>query len=70
MHTTFWLENEGTRPLGRPRRRWKHNVTVDLMEIGWGGGVDWIRLTQNKDKWRCLVKTVMNFGYHKRRGIS
>jgi hypothetical protein len=32
---------------------------MDLLEIGWGG-VDWIGLAQNKDKWRALVKAVMN----------
>jgi hypothetical protein len=34
---------EGRRPLGRPRRRWKDNIKVDLREIGFGD-VDWIRL--------------------------
>jgi hypothetical protein len=28
---------EGKRPLGRPRRRQKDNITMDLREIGWGG---------------------------------
>jgi hypothetical protein len=32
---------EGKRALGKPRRRWVHNVKVDLGEIRWGG-VDWI----------------------------
>jgi hypothetical protein len=30
-------EREGKRPLGRPRRRWKDNITMDLRDIGWGG---------------------------------
>jgi hypothetical protein len=34
---------EGTRPLGRPRRRWAHNIKMDLREIGWDG-MDWIGL--------------------------
>jgi hypothetical protein len=50
---------EGKRPLGRPRRRWVDNVKMDLLEIGWGG-VDWIGLAQDKDKWRALVNTAMN----------
>jgi hypothetical protein len=29
------------------------------------GGMDWIDLAQNRDQWRALVKTVMNFGFHK-----
>jgi hypothetical protein len=50
---------EGKRPLGRPRRRWVDNINMDLLEIGWGG-VDWIGLAQDRDKWRALVNAVMN----------
>jgi hypothetical protein len=50
---------EGKRPLGRPRRRWVDNIKMDLLEIGWGG-VDWICLAQDRDKWRALVNVVMN----------
>jgi hypothetical protein len=48
------------RPLGRPRRRWVDNIKMDLLEIGWGG-VYWIGVAQNRDKWRALVNAVMNF---------
>jgi hypothetical protein len=51
---------EGKRPLGRPRRRWVHYVKMDLREIGWDG-MDWIDLAQDKDQWRAVVNTVMNF---------
>jgi hypothetical protein len=50
---------EGKRPLGRPRRRWVDNIKIYLLEIGWGG-VDWIGLAQDRDKWRALVNAVMN----------
>jgi hypothetical protein len=50
---------EGKRPLGRPRRRWVHNIMMDLGEIGWAG-VDWIGLAQDRDKWSALVNAVMN----------
>jgi hypothetical protein len=50
----------GKRPLGRPRRRWEHNIRIDLREIGWED-VNWIHLTQDSDQWRTLMKTVMNF---------
>jgi hypothetical protein len=40
---------EGKRPIGRPRRRWVDNIKMDLLEIGWGG-VDWIGLAQDRDK--------------------
>jgi hypothetical protein len=45
---------EGRRPLGRPRCRWMDNI-----EIGWGG-MDWIDVSQDRNQWRALVKTVMN----------
>jgi hypothetical protein len=50
---------EGRRTLGRPRRRWVDNITMDLREIGWDG-MDWIELAQDRDQWRALVNTVMN----------
>jgi hypothetical protein len=50
---------EGKRPLGRPRRRWEDGVIVDLREIGLGY-VDWIRLAQDRDRWRAVVSAVMN----------
>jgi hypothetical protein len=49
---------EGKRPLERPRRRWVDNIKIKLLEIGWGG-VDWIGLAQDRDKWRALVNAVM-----------
>jgi hypothetical protein len=39
---------EGRRPLGRPRRRWKDNIKMNLREIGFGD-VDWIYLAQDRD---------------------
>ena len=50
---------EGRRSLGRPRRRWEGNIKMDLREMGGGG--DWIELAQDRDRWRALVNTVMNF---------
>jgi hypothetical protein len=52
-------EPEGKSPLGRPRRRWVDNIKMDLLEIGWGG-VDWIDLAQDREKWKALVNAVMN----------
>jgi hypothetical protein len=51
---------ERKRPLGRPRRRWVDKIKVDLIEIGWGD-VDWIDLAEDRDQWRALVNTMMNF---------
>jgi hypothetical protein len=50
---------EAKRPLGRPRYMCVDNIEIDFLEIGWGG-VDWIGLSQDKDKWRALVNAVMN----------
>jgi hypothetical protein len=50
---------EGKRPLGRPRRRWENGIRMDLREIGLEG-VDWIRLAQDRNRWRAVVSTVMN----------
>jgi hypothetical protein len=51
---------EGRRPLGRPRHRWEDNIKIDHCEVGWGG-MDWIDLAQDRDRWRALVNVVMNF---------
>jgi len=49
----------GMRPLGRPRRRWEDNIKMDLQEVGCGG-MDWIELAQDRDRWWALVNAVMN----------
>jgi hypothetical protein len=50
------------RPLRRPRRRWEDNIKMDLQEVGGGCG-DWMERAQDKDRWRTLVSTVMNFRF-------
>jgi hypothetical protein len=50
---------EGKRPLGRPRSRWVGNIKMDLQEVGCEG-IDWIELSQDRDRWRALVNAVMN----------
>jgi len=50
---------EGKRTLGRPRRRWEDNIKIDLQVEGCGG-VEWIELDQDRDRWRSLVNAVMN----------
>jgi len=50
---------EGKRLLGRPRLRWEGNIKVDLQEVGCGG-MDWIDLAQDRDRWRAHLNAVMN----------
>ena len=51
---------ERKRPLERHKRRWEDNITMDLQEVGCGG-MDWIELAMDRDRWRALVSKVMNF---------
>jgi hypothetical protein len=52
-------KSEERSPLGRPRRRWVDNIGMDLVEIGWGG-LDWIGLAEDGDRWRALVNSILN----------
>jgi hypothetical protein len=59
----YWVlvgKPAGKRPLERPRHRWEDGIIMDLREIGWGGGVEWIHLSQDRDCWGALVSAVMN----------
>ena len=49
---------EENRQFGRPRRRWEDNIKMDLQEVECGG-VDWIEMAQDRDRWRALVNAVM-----------
>ena len=60
VHKVLVGTPEGKRPLRRPRRRWEDNIKMDLEEVGRGCG-DWMELAQDRDRWRALVSTVMNF---------
>ena len=55
----FGGETGAKRPFGRPTFRWEDNVKMDLQEVGCGG-VDWIDLAKDRDRWRALVNVVMN----------
>ena len=60
VHKVLVGKPEGKSPLGRPRRRWEGNIKMDLEEVGTGCG-NWVELAQDRDSWRALVSTVMNF---------
>jgi hypothetical protein len=50
---------EGKRPLGRLKRRWEDGIRMEIKETGWGC-VDWIRLAEDRDRWRAVVNALMN----------
>jgi len=60
VHRVLVGKPEGKRQLGRPSRRWKDNIKMDLQEVGGGRG-DWMELAQDRDRWRALVGTVRDF---------
>jgi len=51
------------------RRRWVDNIRLDLQGVGCGY-MDWIGLTQDRDRWWTPVSAVMNFGFREMWGIS
>jgi len=51
---------EGRRPLRRPRRGWENNIKINIQELGWGG-MDWIDLAQDRDRWLALLNAVMKY---------
>jgi hypothetical protein len=59
VYRVFVGKPEGKRPLERPRRRWEDGIKMDFREIGWRG-VEWIQLSQDRDRWRAVVNEVMN----------
>jgi hypothetical protein len=50
---------EGNSPLGRTRRRWEDNIKMDIKEVVCGG-MNWIELGQDRDRWQPFVNALMN----------
>ena len=60
VHKVLLGKPEGKRPVWRSRCRWEDNIKMDLEEVGRGYG-DWMELAKDRDGWRALVSTVINF---------
>ena len=60
MCTGFWWGNLRERAIGETKTQMGENIKMDLQEVGRGYG-DWMELAQERDRWRALVSTVMNF---------
>jgi hypothetical protein len=59
VHRVLVGKPEGKRPLGRPRRGW--GIMLRWILRKWDmGGMDWMDLAHDRDRWRALVNTVMN----------
>jgi hypothetical protein len=58
MYRVLVGKPERKSPRERPRHRWEENIKMDHKEVGCGG-MDWIKLAQDRDRWRALVNVVM-----------
>ena len=52
-------KSDGRKTLERPRRRWEDIIKIELTEVGCGG-MGWINLAQDRNRWRALVNTETN----------
>jgi hypothetical protein len=59
---------EGRITSGKPRRKLEDNIKIDFKN--WDGGMNWIHLTQDRDRRRTIANAEKTFGFHKMRRIS
>ena len=56
-----WMgKPQGRGKLGRPRSRLEDYIKIDLRDMGWGGDMEWVDLTQDRDRWWTLLIALMN----------
>jgi len=58
VYRVFVGKPERKRPLGEPRRGWEDNTKMGLQKLGCGG-MDWLDLAQDRDRWRARMNAVM-----------
>jgi hypothetical protein len=46
--------------LSSSRLRWDEGINTDPRVVAGVGGVEWIHLAQDRDRWRAVVNAVMN----------
>jgi hypothetical protein len=49
----------GMKPLTSSSHRWENNSRMDLQQVGWGG-MDWMDVVQDRDRWLAILNVVMN----------
>jgi len=59
LYSVLVGKHEGKRPHGRPRSRWVDNIKMGLQEVGCGA-MDWIELSEDRDRWQAFVNVVMS----------
>ena len=59
IYRVLVVKPDGKRQLGRPGRKWEDNIKMNHQKVGCGG-MDWIELAEDRDRWRALVSAVMN----------
>jgi hypothetical protein len=68
-YSVLMANPEGKKSIGRLRYGQKYNIKMNLREIGWGG-MDWINLAQDRNKWKGLANTAINLGFQRMSGNS